>query len=152
MTVKQLFASAIALALSSMAWAEHRPNYPDVYKLPAWVDQVQRVCPWRSQAGEGYIRVMRTEYEGRHGLYLQWIRKGIAGSPTQATSTVLVKELDQDYHVKLMMPEAKLSKNTCELTALGESMLNERRYQFHFTLKGPGDYQFRATHLLEGGL
>ncbi|AHK17523.1 hypothetical protein [Thalassolituus oleivorans] len=122
------------------------------YVMPVWVDQVQRVCPWRSNAGEGYIRLIRSEHDGRHGIILQWIRKGIAGAPTQAISTIAVTELDTTYQVRVKMPEPELSDYACYLTAMGEDMMTEQRYKFDWILKGPGEYEFHATHMLNGGM
>jgi len=122
------------------------------YVMPVWVDQVQRVCPWRSNAGEGYIRLIRSEHDGRHGIILQWIRKGIAGAPTQAISTIAVTELDTTYQVRVKMPEPELSEYACYLTAMGEDMMTEQRYKFDWILKGPGEYEFHATHMLNGGM
>ena len=141
----------LALGLMCSAQADDDP-LAEVYKMPVWVDAVARVCPWKSAAGEGYIRIIRTDMNSRHGLYLQWVRKGIAGAPTQATSTMLVKELEQQYQVRLQMPEQHLSSDACHLTSLAESISTERRYQFELILKGPGDYTLKATQMLEGGL
>jgi len=123
-----------------------------VYKLPVWINGVTRVCPWRSNAGQGYIRVIRGDTLAGHSLYLQWVRKGIAEAPTQATSTVEVEELRDDYQVRIEMPVAKLGPHSCSLSAVGEDITSERRYRFDFTLKGPGNYRLEVTHLLEGGL
>lgn len=134
--------------------AEEGETWPfaGVYKMPVWIDQVQRVCPWKSDAGEGYIRVVRTNFKGPHGIYLQWIRKGIAGSETQAISTVRVKELEEQYQVRLQMPQPELSSAACHLTALAESIITDRRYKMEFIVKGPGDYQLLVTSMLQGGL
>ncbi|MCA6060769.1 hypothetical protein HUF18_13345 [Thalassolituus sp. ST750PaO-4] len=126
--------------------------FAGVYKMPVWIDQVQRVCPWKSDAGEGYIRVVRTNVKGPHGIYLQWIRKGIAGSETQAISTVRVEELEGQYQVHLQMPQPQLSPDACHLTALAESIITDRRYKMELVVKGPGEYQLLVTSLLQGGL
>ncbi len=126
--------------------------FAGVYKMPVWVDQVQSVCPWKSDAGEGYIRIIRTNMKGLHGIYLQWIRKGIAGSETQAISTVLVEELEGQYQVHLQMPSPQLRADACHLTALAESIITDRRYKMEFVVKGPGDYRLLVTSMLQGGL
>ena len=141
-----LFVSSVVLANNNAT------PLKDVYKLPVWVDQVQRVCPWKSKAGSGYVRMIRTEVDGRHGLFLQWVRKGIAGAPTQPTSTVLVEELTHEFPVRLEMPKAKLLPNSCQLSATAENINTERRYMMTFTLKGPGSYDMQVTRLYEGGL
>lgn len=123
-----------------------------IYKLPVWLDQTQRVCPWKSRAGEGYIRLIRTETDGRHQLYLQWIRKGIAGTPTQAISTVLVEELAGDLAVRFEMPDADVHPGRCQMMARAEDILTERRYDLLLTLTGPGDYQLEVTMLYSGDL
>ncbi|WP_419811012.1 hypothetical protein [Bacterioplanoides sp.] len=123
-----------------------------VYKMPVWMDQVQRMCPWKSSDGEGYVRVIRTEQAGRHQLYLQWIRKGIAGSPTQAVSTVQVEELAQDLAVKIQMPKPSLEPGFCKLTARAENIITERRYDMTLLLKGPGTYELNTTTLFSGTL
>ncbi|WP_430462119.1 hypothetical protein ACQUQU_04835 [Thalassolituus sp. LLYu03] len=149
--VTWVFIVLTLVATAPQALAEDDP-LTDVYKLPVWIDGLERVCPWKSSAGEGYIRVVRTDMNSHHGLYLQWVRKGIAGAPTQATSTVLVEELEKQYQVRLQMPSARLSSDACHLGMLGESITTERRYQFELVLKGPGNYTLNVTHLLEGGL
>lgn len=152
---------SVCLAYSALAADAEINNQPDaegetwpfagVYKMPVWIDQVQRVCPWKSEAGEGYIRVVRTNFNGPHGIYLQWIRKGIAGSETQAISTVLVKELEEQYQVRLQMPQPELSSEACHLTALAESIITDRRYKMEFIVKGAGNYQLLVTSMLQGG-
>lgn len=126
--------------------------FAGVYKMPVWIDQVQRVCPWKSDAGEGYVRVVRTNIKSSHGIYLQWIRKGIAGAETRAISTVRVDELENQYQVHVQMPQAKISRNACHLTALAESVITDRRYKMEFIIAGPGEYQLLVTRMLQGGL
>lgn len=139
------------VAPGGLTIAEEDPM-TDVYKMPVWIDGVSRVCPWKSAAGEGYIRVVRTDLNSHHGLFLQWVRKGIAGTPTQPTSTIEVEELNNEYQVRMQMPEASLSPDACHLKALAESVSSERRYEFELVLKGPGQYALNVTRLLEGGL
>lgn len=123
-----------------------------IYKLPVWLDQAQRVCPWKSREGEGYIRVIRTETDGRHQLYLQWIRKGMAGTPTQAISTIQVEELAQDIAFRVEMPKAALHPGHCKMSARAEDVLTERRYDLLFTLTAAGEYLLEMTILYRGNL
>ncbi|MEC8444593.1 MAG: hypothetical protein VXZ05_10335 [Pseudomonadota bacterium] len=126
---------------------------PQAYKMPIWVDAVARVCPWKSPSAEGYIRVIRREHgDGSHGLYIQWVRSGIAGAETAPVSTLAVKELEGEYMVRLTMPEETLARDACLLTSLGEDMINERRFRFDFLLHGPGEMQVRVTRMLDGGV
>ncbi|MAD46809.1 MAG: hypothetical protein CMI02_10060 [Oceanospirillaceae bacterium] len=140
------------LVIARPAGAADDKLMTQIYKLPVEINAVSRVCPWRSKAGQGYIRLIRTDALTGHRLYLQWVRRGIAGAPTQATSTVPVQELEEDYEVRIEMPAATLGPHACKLSAIGEDITSERRYRFDFTLKGPGDYKLGVTHLLEGGL
>lgn len=146
------FSFLFSLIIAFPVFANNATPLKDVYKLPVWIDQVQRVCPWKSKAGSGYIRVIRTETEGRHGLFLQWIRKGIAGAPTQSTSTILVEELTHEFPVRLEMPKASLLPDSCQLSSTAENINTERRYMMNFTLRGPGSYDLQVTRLYEGGL
>lgn len=123
-----------------------------LYTLPAWVAEVERVCPWRIDGAEGYVRVIRTEQHGIHRLYLQWIRKSIASGPTEAISTIAVEELLEQYQVRVQMPKAQLSTHHCTLEALAEDIHNERRYRLIFELSNPGQYTLAITHLLMGNL
>lgn len=134
------------------AAAQNKTELQTIYKLPVWLDQINRVCPWKSQAGEGYIRVIRTQSGGRHQLYLQWIRKGIAGAATQPVSTVMVKELSGELAVKIEMPTAQLKPTHCQLTARAENILTERRYNINMTLTRPGHYGLQITPLYDGDL
>lgn len=123
-----------------------------IYKIPAWIDQTKRVCPWKSKAGQGYLRFIRTEELGQHGVYLQWIRKGIAGTPAKAVSTLWVEELESDFQVHIAMPSVTLENRQCVLTSMAEDITTERRYQMIFIIKGPGEYQLQVTRLYDGSL
>lgn len=123
-----------------------------LYTLPAWVAEIDRVCPWRIDGGEGYVRVIRTEQYGIHRLYLQWIRKGIASGPTEAIATVSVEEIRDQYQVRVQMPTAQLNTRNCTLEALAEDIHNERRYRLIFELTTPGQYTLAITHLMMGTL
>ena len=152
--MKCLFAGLV-LALSYSvfsfsAYAEADDEMPVIYKLPVWVDAVTEVCPWKSSSAEGYIRLIRTEKEdGRNGLYVQWIRAGIAGRPAEAVSTLAVTQLEKDYMVRMAVPEPQLSRTACHLTADAEDMMNERRYRCDLMLKGPGKLEFSAMRLYD---
>ena len=123
------------------------------YQMPVWVDAVRRVCPWKSADAEGDIRLIRKlNDDGSHGLFVQWLRKGLAGAPTEAVSTLAIEELSTDYLVRIEMPEPQLSRDACLLKAIAEDMMNERRYEFGLILKGPGDMQVQVTRMLGGGV
>lgn len=128
------------------------PLLTTLYALPAWVAEVERVCPWRIDGAEGYVRVIRTEQYGIHGLYLQWIRKGIASGPTEAISTIAVEELREQYQVRVQMPKAQLNTHHCTLETMAEDIHNERRYRLIFELTTPGQYTLAITHLFMGNL
>lgn len=125
----------------------------DAYQLPIWVDAVVKVCPWKSESAEGYIRLIRREHDdGRHGLFVQWIRQGIAGAPTAAVSTLAIEELERDYMVRMELPSVVLGRDACRLQARAEDMINERRYEFDFLLRGPGDLTVNVTRKMAGGV
>jgi len=143
----------VALLLCSLAARSGAGPLEEAYKLPVWVDAVTEVCPWKSSAAEGYIRLIRQEHsDGSHGLFVQWIRKGIAGQPTQAVSTLAVEQLESEYLVRLEMPESMLARDACRLKARAEDMVNERRYEFDLLLHGPGEMQVNITRMLGGGV
>ena len=123
-----------------------------IYRIPAWVAETHRVCPWQLEGGEGYVRLVRTEVDGRHELYIQWIRKGIVGSDSAAISTLRVDELSTDYAVKMEVPAATDRSAPCELTALAEDILTERRYKLNLHIMAPGEYRLGVTHMMMGGL
>jgi len=129
----------------------HEALLEQVYKMPAWVDQVTRVCPWQSNEGQGYVRVVRTEQGGRHQLFFQWIRKGMAGTPTQAISTVQVEELAGELAVKVELPRAQLHEQHCQLKARAENLTSERRYMLTFYLIRPGEYKLSLAGLYSVG-
>ena len=121
--------------------------------MPVWVDAVTEVCPWKSPSAEGYIRLIRREHDdGSHGLYVQWIRKGIAGEPAEAVSTLAVEELDQQLMLRLEMPQPTLARDACRLKSFGEDMVNERRYELDMLVRGPGELQVNITRKLDGGV
>ena len=123
------------------------------YQIPVWIDAVRRVCPWRSADAEGDIRLIRKlNDDGSHGLFVQWLRKGLLGAPTEAVSTLAVEELSTDHLVRIEMPKPQLSRDACKLTAIAEDMMNERRYEFSLILKGPGDMQVQVPRMLGGGV
>lgn len=123
-----------------------------LYKLPVWIAESQRVCPWKTEAAEGYVRIIRTEQLGQHRLFLQWIRKGIAGGPTEAVSTVAVSQLESQFQVRTQLPKPK-KPGSCELYALAEDIHSERRYEMFYQLSQsqPGHYQLDVVHKLRTG-
>ncbi|GGY32821.1 hypothetical protein GCM10011297_02210 [Bacterioplanes sanyensis] len=140
-------------AMANPCWAaKGDEQLKAIYKLPVWVAETQRVCPWRADGGEGYVRVIRTSAQGQHRLFFQWIRKGIAGGPTEAISTVAVEELEQQYQVRSQLPEP-LKPGGCELQAMAEDIHSERRYlmQYELSQDKPGHYHLDVTHKLMVG-
>lgn len=123
-----------------------------VYKLPAIVSDVSQVCPWRSKSGKGVIRLARTEQKGAHQLYVQWVREGLAGTETQAISTIPINELNKHGPYRFKMPSGKLQQNACRLVTEMENLKNKRRFRVTLYLKGPGDYDYQVTSLLDGDL
>ena len=153
------------LAIPALALADNHADHgsgsnPDskdalseAYVMPVWVDAVTQVCPWKSEDAEGYIRLIRKKNDdGSHGLFVQWLRKGIAGAPTAAVSTLAVEPLEKDYLVRIEMPQPTLARDACRLKAMAEDMMNERRYEFDLLLRGPGDMQVNITRMLGGGV
>ena len=133
--------------------ADSKEALSEAYVMPVWVDAVTQVCPWKSEDAEGYIRLIRKQNEdGSHGLFVQWLRKGIAGAPTAAVSTLAVEPLEHDYLVRIEMPPPTLARDACRLKALAEDMMNERRYEFDLLLRGPGDMQVNVKRMLGGGV
>lgn len=125
----------------------------ETYQMPVWVDAVIEVCPWKSESAEGYIRLIRREHDdGHHGLYVQWIRKGIAGAATEAVSTLAVEALENEYTVRIELPQAVLGRDACRLKARAEDMINERRYEFDILLRGPGELMLNVTRKMDGGV
>lgn len=152
MLLRVLPVAAVSV-MAILAPAVHADALSEAYQMPVWVDAVKEVCPWKSSDAEGYIRLIRREHEdGSHGLFVQWLRKGIAGEPTEAVSTLAVETLDNDYLVRMEMPEPTLGRDACRLKALAEDMINERRYEFDLLLRGPGEMQVNVTRMLGGGV
>ena len=142
------------LAIPALALADNHADHgsgsnPDskdalseAYVMPVWVDAVTQVCPWKSEDAEGYIRLIRKKNDdGSHGLFVQWLRKGIAVEP-----------LEKDYLARIEMPQPTLARDACRLKAMAEDMMNERRYEFDLLLRGPGDMQVNITRMLGGGV
>jgi hypothetical protein len=154
MNIKLCRAVLVALTFQLISVVAARADaLPEVYQLPVWVDAVVKVCPWKSESAEGYIRLIRREHDdGHHGLYVQWIREGIAGAPTEAVSTLAVEELDSEYMVRMELPTAVLGRDACRLKARAEDMVNERRYEFDFLLRGPGELTVNVTRKMDGGV
>ncbi|TNC91886.1 MAG: hypothetical protein CSH36_07335 [Thalassolituus sp.] len=149
--------SAVCLSALAQGVAAQPPQatgeLAEAYVMPVWVDAVTEVCPWKSPSAEGYIRLIRREHDdGSHGLYVQWIRKGIAGEPAEAVSTLAVEELDQQLMLRLEMPQPTLARDACRLKSFGEDMVNERRYELDMLVRGPGELQVNITRKLDGGV
>lgn len=123
----------------------------DAYRMPVWVDAVTEVCPWKSLSAEGYIRLIRREHDdGSHGLFVQWIRKGVAGEPAEAVSTLAVEELERALMVRIDMPVTELGRDACRLRSFAHDMINERRYVLDLLVRGPGELQVNVTRMLDG--
>jgi len=140
-------------SLQAATVADGQGALPEAYVMPVWVDAVTEVCPWRSPSAEGYIRLIRREHDdGSHGLFVQWIRKGIAGEPAEAVSTLAVEALEKELMVRIEMPSPTLGRDACRLKSFGEDMINERRYELDLLVRGPGDMQVHITRMLDGGV
>ncbi|WP_369857579.1 hypothetical protein [Candidatus Thalassolituus haligoni] len=127
-------------------------DFAGIYRLPVMIDTVVSVCPWKSASGSGYVRVIRTRGPTGHGLYLQWIRFGVAGSEAEVISTRSIEELATEFDVAVEMPVAQLEKDHCLLQSQAEDSVNGRRYRLDIRVGAPGDYQFAVTRHLSGGL
>lgn len=149
----------------SAVWAQEQPVQPDekpkdtadaglmaIYKMPAYVQQVVKVCPWRSNSGQGAIRLTQTEQQGAHKLYVQWLREGLAGTETRAVSTIAIEEINNDSYYRFNMPHAELMPGACKLSTEMEDLRTQRRFRLNLFLEGPGKYQYQLTRLLDGDL
>ena len=136
----------LALPLIVRADAE----FAEVYKLPATIQEVDKLCPWKSPRAEGYIRVIRTQQPDRHFLYLQWVEKGAEANTDTVTATRMVEELAGDLALHMERPLASLHADRCELNIRAQSVDKERGYRLQITLKGPGDYQLAVIESLPG--
>lgn len=145
--------AACAMVLSFASLSVRAEALTDAYQMPVWVDAVTEVCPWKSESAEGYIRLIRREHDdGSHGLFVQWIRQGLVGAPAEAVSTLAVEALENEYMVRLELPIATLGRDACRLKARAEDRVNERRYEFDFLLRGPGDMTVNVTRKMGGGV
>jgi len=126
-------------------------QYQQVYKLPAWIDAVISTCRWKTEGGSGYVRVIRTHETFGHGLYLQWMRFGLAGEPPLGVATVQVEELWRDIAVRFEMPTTEFRKDHCLLQSMAESTLSEQRMKLALKVRGPGDYELGVTRQLKSG-
>jgi len=167
--IKQLF-GLLALVQMGSVWvtpafadahqtaeAEKPKNTQDkalmaIYKMPAFVQRVEQVCPWRSKSGQGAIRLTQTEEQGAHKLYVQWIREGLAGTEARAVSTIAIEEINGDANYRFKMPKAELMPDSCKLTTEMEDLHTQRRFRLNLFLQGPGKYQYQLTRLLDGDL
>ena len=60
MSTKLCRAVLFALTFQLMSVVAARADaLTEVYQLPVWVDAVVKVCPWKSESAEGYIRLIR---------------------------------------------------------------------------------------------
>ena len=126
-------------------------QFQQVYQLPVWIDSVVSTCNWKTEGGSGFVRVIRTTESFGHGLYLQWVRYGIAGGEAKAVSTVVVEELWQDLSVRFEMPTAEFGKGYCQLNSMAESTSSELRYELILKVGAPGKYQLDVVRHLKSG-
>jgi hypothetical protein len=54
--------------------------------------------------------------------------------------------------VRMELPIAVLGRDACRLKARAEDMVNERRYEFDFLLRGPGELTVNVTRKMDGGV
>ena len=134
------------------------PAKPDlglraVYKMPAVISLVSQVCPWRSKRARGNIRLVRTEQQGVHQLYVQWMRQGGKNGKggDEAVSTIAILELNQETYYRFEMPQGRLIPGACELKAELVDVRNQRQFSMTLYLKGAGKYQYQITRKLLGG-
>ena len=152
-----LYAGACWAAEQSAAADEKPKDTSDaalmaIYKMPAYVQRVVKVCPWRSKSGQGAIRLTQTEQQGAHKLYVQWLREGLAGTETRAVSTIAIEEINNDSYYRFNMPAAELMPGSCKLSTEMEDLRTQRRFRLNLFLEGPGKYQYQLTRLLDGDL
>ncbi|WP_221798252.1 hypothetical protein [Oceanobacter mangrovi] len=126
-------------------------HYQDIYQLPVWIEAAASYCRWKSAGGSGYVRVIQTREAPGQGMYLQWIRHGIAGGADEAVSTLAITELTGKQALQYQMPTETLGRGQCTLNALAQGVEDGRRYDIELVLKAPGDYQYRLVKHMNAG-
>ena len=118
-------------------------------KMSPAVESIKQVCPWRSANAQGVIRLMKVDEKGAHKLYVQWLRKGIAGTADLPMSTVAVSEINDHNYYRFNLPEGRLLSGACSIDTIMEDIVNERRFRLTVHLMGPGDYKAHISSLLD---
>jgi len=124
----------------------------EFYKMSPSIQQVRQICPWRSATTEGTIRLMKIEVGGAHHLYVQWLRKGIAGTAEAPLSTIGIEEINVDHYYRFELPKGRLMAGACSVETIMEDIIDERRFRLTLYLMGPGKYEVHLTRLLDGGI
>jgi hypothetical protein len=124
----------------------------EFYKMSPNIQHIRQICPWRSATTEGTIRLMQVEAEGAHRLYVQWLRKGIAGTAHAPLSTIGIEEINVDHYFRFDLPEGRLMAGACSVETIMEDIVDERRFRLTLYLMGPGKYEVHMTRLLDGGI
>ncbi len=144
-------ALVLVVAIASKAVAED-VRLKEFYKMSPTIQQVRQICPWRSSTTQGTIRLMKIEEGGAHRLYVQWLRKGIAGTAEAPLSTIGIEEINVDHYYRFELPEGRLMAGACSVETIMEDIVDERRFRLTLYLMGPGKYEVHLTRLLDGGI
>lgn len=151
MILASLLAVLLVSTAATRAVAEDL-QIKEFYKMSPNIQHVRQICPWRSATSSGTIRLMQTEEKGAHRLYVQWLRKGIAGTPAAPLSTISIEEINDDHYFRFDLPDGRLMAGACSVETIMEDMVDERRFRLTLYLSGPGKYEIHLTQLLDGGL
>ncbi len=146
-----IYAPLIAFLLAFNVNAEDL-RLKELYKMSPSIQTLKQVCPWRSSAAKGIIRLMQVEEKGAHKLYVQWLRQGIAGIPEAAISTIGISEINDDGFYRFDLPKGRLLAGACSLETIMEDIIDERRFRLTLYLTGPGDYEVHMSRLLDAAL
>jgi hypothetical protein len=133
-----------------MAPVPEDPHYfGSVYRLPAWIDSVSSICPWRSADDEGYVRVIRTRETWGKGLYLQWVSNlAQRGVGRETLSTVRVYEIGPHLPLVFEFGGWLLLRDECHLSAVAVEAGSERQFAFELGIRGLGQYRFQLTRFV----
>lgn len=124
--------------------------FGSVYRLPAWIDSVSSICPWRSTDDEGYVRVIRTRETWGKGLYLQWVSTGAQrGVGRETLSTVRVYEIGPQLPLVFELDDWVLLRDECHLSAVAIEAGSEQRFAFELAVRGLGQYRFQLNRLVQ---
>lgn len=111
-----------------------------VYALPAAVQQIHALCPWRSKQGKGVVRVIHSQQHNQNQLFLQWVQSATKEQPNRIISSVAVHELNQKNY-RFALPKASVGKHSCTLTGKAIQQQGQRPYRIYLKLTGFGQYQ-----------